>query len=98
MITKYLNKIYFLLGFILIFSSCTNDLNVLPKDDDEFLSHEFYAQPTAYKQALAGIYGNLALTGATGPESSNLSHQTLHRAYECPTQASKHNGAFDKAF
>ncbi|PCH50093.1 MAG: RagB/SusD family nutrient uptake outer membrane protein [Flavobacteriaceae bacterium] len=73
MITKYLNKIYFLLGFILIFSSCTNDLNVLPKDDDEFLSVDFYSQSTAYKHALAGVYGNLALTGTTGPESSNLS-------------------------
>jgi len=72
MITKYLNKIYFLLGFILIFSSCTNDLNVIPKDDDEFLSEDFYSNPGAYEQALAGVYGNLSLTG-NDPSSSNIS-------------------------
>jgi len=72
MITKYLNKIYFLLGFVLIFSACTNDLSVLPKDDDEFLSEDFYSNASAYQQALAGVYGNLSLTG-NDPGSSNIS-------------------------
>jgi hypothetical protein len=53
--------------------SCTDDLNVKPEDDDVFLSDKFFASsPTAYKQALAGIYGNLSLTGAYGNASSNL--------------------------
>ncbi|RYZ86506.1 MAG: RagB/SusD family nutrient uptake outer membrane protein, partial [Proteobacteria bacterium] len=48
--------------------SCTDDLNVEPKDDDIFLSEDFFASsPNSYKQAIAGIYGNLTLTGANGP-------------------------------
>ena len=72
MITKYLNKIYFLLGLILFFGACTDDLNVIPQDDDEFLSEDFYANAGAYEQALAGVYGNLSLTG-NDPGSSNIS-------------------------
>jgi hypothetical protein len=72
MITKYLNKIYFLLGLIFLFGSCTDDLNVIPKDDDEFLSDVFYSDAGAYQKALAGVYGNLSLTG-NGPGSSNIS-------------------------
>ena len=72
MITKYLNKIYFLLGLIFFFGACTDDLNVIPQDDDEFLSEEFYSNASAYEQALAGVYGNLSLTG-NDPGSSNIS-------------------------
>ncbi|WP_372792986.1 RagB/SusD family nutrient uptake outer membrane protein [Lutibacter sp.] len=72
MITKYLNKIYFLLGIIFFFSACTDDLNVLPTDDDEFLSEDFYNNAGSYEQALAGVYGNLSLTGTSGSGSSNI--------------------------
>ena len=72
MITKYLNKIYFLLGIIFFFSACTDDLNVIPTDDDEFLSEDFYSNAGAYEQALAGVYGNLSLTGTDGSGSSNI--------------------------
>lgn len=72
MITKYLNKIYFLLGIIFFFSACTDDLNVLPTDDDEFLSEDFYSNAGSYEQALAGVYGNLSLTGTSGSGSSNI--------------------------
>lgn len=64
--------LYFLVGALFIFSSCTDDLNVTPQDDDEFLSEEFYASPDSYKQALAGVYGNLSLTSTTGYDDSNL--------------------------
>lgn len=70
--TKYIYKFYFFFGLLFILSACTDDLNVTPKDDDEFLSEDFYAEPTSYKQALAGIYGNLSLTGTAGSGSSNL--------------------------
>lgn len=56
----------------MLLNSCTDDLNVVPKDDDEFLSEAFFAQPDAYKRALGGVYGNLSLTGANGPTSSFL--------------------------
>ncbi|WP_363288719.1 RagB/SusD family nutrient uptake outer membrane protein [Lutibacter sp.] len=72
MMTKYLNKIYFLLGLIFFFGACTDDLNVIPQDDDEFLSEDFYSNASAYEQALAGVYGNLSLTG-NDPGSSNIS-------------------------
>jgi hypothetical protein len=70
--TKNIYKFYFFFGLLFILSACTDDLNVTPKDDDEFLSEAFYAKPTSYKQALAGIYGNLSLTGTAGSGSSNL--------------------------
>ena len=70
--TKNIYKFYFFFGLLFILSACTDDLNVTPKDDDEFLSEAFYSKPTAYKQALAGIYGNLSLTGTGGSGSSNL--------------------------
>jgi len=69
--TKNIYKFYFLVGVLMLFSACT-DLDVIPQDDDEFLSEEFYASPDAYKQALAGIYGNLSLPGTQDATTSNL--------------------------
>ena len=63
---------FYLLGFLLVLSSCTSDLDVVPKDDDVFLSEQFFVQPGSYKSGLAGVYGNLSLTGAAGPASSFL--------------------------
>ena len=56
----------------MFFGACTDDLNVIPGDDDEFLSEEFFAEPSSYKNALAGVYGNLSLTSTTGFGDSNL--------------------------
>ncbi|CAM3934641.1 MULTISPECIES: RagB/SusD family nutrient uptake outer membrane protein [Flavobacterium] len=61
-----------LVGLLLLFSSCTDDLNVTPDDDDVLTAEEFYSQPGAYKQALAGVYGNLSLTGTGDAGSSFL--------------------------
>ena len=61
-----------LMGIFMFTSSCTNDLDVVPEDDDIFLSEDFFAQPDAYKRGIAGVYGNLSLTGVNGPESSFL--------------------------
>ena len=71
--TKNIFKLlFFFFGILIFFSACTNELDVTPKDDDEFLSEDFYSDKDSYKQALAGIYGNLSLTGTGGPTSSNL--------------------------
>ncbi|MBD3583120.1 RagB/SusD family nutrient uptake outer membrane protein [Flavobacterium selenitireducens] len=72
-----MKKIKFSLLFLVMtaftFQSCINDLEVEPLDDDTFLSEKFFASsPDSYKQGLAGIYGNLTLTGANGPGSSPL--------------------------
>ena len=61
-----------LLAGLAFFVSCTSDLDVTPGDDNLFTSEQFYSQPGAYKQALAGVYGNLALTGTGGAGSSFL--------------------------
>jgi starch-binding outer membrane protein, SusD/RagB family len=65
-------KIICIIGLATFLSSCTDDLNVSPKDDDIFLSEDFFASENAYKRGLAGIYGNLSLTGLNGAESSNI--------------------------
>ena len=61
-----------LLTVLVGLSSCTKDLDVLPKDPTVQTADAFYAQPGAYKQALAGVYGNLSLTGTQGAGSSSL--------------------------
>lgn len=65
-------NVYYFLGLFLVLNSCTSDLDVVPTDDDVFLSEQFFAQPGAYKSGLAGVYGNLALTGAGDAGSSFL--------------------------
>ncbi|NJB71953.1 hypothetical protein GGR42_002415 [Saonia flava] len=58
---------------ILFFIGCTGELDVLPEDPDTFLVEDFYTTPESYLQGLAGVYGNLSLTGAEGPDNSNIS-------------------------
>jgi starch-binding outer membrane protein, SusD/RagB family len=57
---------------LLLFASCESDLDVTSSDDNVFTTEAFYAQPGAYETALAGVYGNLSLTGVTGATSSFL--------------------------
>lgn len=63
-------KLFVFIGLIALFISCTNDMNVTPKDDDDFTSEAFYSNPDSYKQFLAKIYAGLAVTGQTGPDGS----------------------------
>ncbi len=65
-------QLFYFLSFLLVLNSCTDDLNVNPEDDDAFLSEDFFSQPNAYKSALAGVYGNLSLTGTGDAGSSFL--------------------------
>lgn len=60
-----------LLG-IFIFTACEDELNVVPVDNQDIIASEIFANEDAYKQVLAGIYGNLSLTGTDGAESSNI--------------------------
>ncbi len=69
--TKYFTYLL-LVAVVFFFGACTDDLNQGLLDDDSSTKEDFYANPESYKQALAGIYGNLSLTGTNGPESSNL--------------------------
>lgn len=65
-------NLFILLGLGFFLQSCVNDLEVEPEGETQLSVEEFYAQPGAYKQALAGVYGNLSLTGVNGAESSNI--------------------------
>jgi starch-binding outer membrane protein, SusD/RagB family len=69
---KFKFNLICVLGVTVLLSSCTKDLDVTPEDDDLFLSDQFFSTPQSYKQALAGVYGNLALTSNTGPGNSSL--------------------------
>ncbi len=57
---------------VVALSSCTKDLDITPKDDQDLLGEDFFATETAYKELLAGVYANLSLTGVDGPGSSNI--------------------------
>lgn len=65
-------KIKFLsiLSGLLFLGACTDDLDITPKDDNSFLTDDFFKTEAAYKQGLAGVYSNLSLTGTSGPGSS----------------------------
>lgn len=70
---KYIS--YFLLlimGVSMTLSSCTNDLNVTPGDDDEFLSEAFFQDPTSYKQVLAKLYAGLYVGGNDGDSKADI--------------------------
>lgn len=60
-------KLFVFIGMIVLFTSCLDEMNVFPKDDDDFSSEKFYADPSSYKQFMAKIYAGLAVTGQAGP-------------------------------
>ena len=56
----------FIFGLNMALTSCTSDLEVTPKDDDEFLSDSFFKDPSSYKQGLAKLYAGLYVGGNDG--------------------------------
>ena len=61
------------LSFLMVFTfSCTEDLNVVPEDDDTLLGEELFENESSYERVIAGVYANLALTGTEGAGSSNI--------------------------
>jgi len=60
------------MSMLLIVSSCTSDLDVVPEDDDELLADDFYSKPGAYRQALAGVYSNFSLPGTVDAVTSSI--------------------------
>jgi len=58
--------------FFVAFTSCTEDLDITPQDDQTLLGEEFFANENSYKELLAGVYANLSLTGINGPTTSNI--------------------------
>lgn len=65
---KTISKWMLFLALTLSLSSCFKDLDLSPKDDDNFTNEKFFASsPESYKQFIAKIYGGLAVTGQVGP-------------------------------
>ena len=61
-------KLLAIIGLIaILFTSCVDDLNVYPKDDDDFTSDQYYADPNSYIEFMAKIYAGLAVSGQAGP-------------------------------
>ncbi|MGL2965065.1 RagB/SusD family nutrient uptake outer membrane protein [Flavobacterium sp. XGLA_31] len=52
--------------------SCTNDMDVASTDPTVNSAEVLFSTPQGYKQALAGVYGNLSLTGTGDAGSSFL--------------------------
>ncbi len=63
------NIIYKILvfGLLVAFTSCVNDLDVVPIDPDSQTSATVYDDPNAYRQILAKIYAGFVVTGQQGP-------------------------------
>ncbi|HEY1195435.1 RagB/SusD family nutrient uptake outer membrane protein [Flavobacterium sp.] len=71
---KYISYFFlFILGISMTLTSCTDDLNVTPKDDDEFLSDTFFEDPASYKQVLAKLYAGLYVGGNDGDGQADIS-------------------------
>jgi starch-binding outer membrane protein, SusD/RagB family len=70
---KFKFNVMYLVGLFAMTISCTDDLDVVPEDDDIFLTDAYFANEANYKNGLAGVYANLSLTGLNGPGSSNIS-------------------------
>jgi hypothetical protein len=62
------------LSLLMLFTlfSCTDDLNITPNDDDTLLGEDLFENEAAYRQVIAGVYANLALTGTDGAGTSNI--------------------------
>ena len=66
--TKYKILITAVVAIIIMaFSSCTEDLEVQPLDDDATTAEMVYDSVSSYRQVLAKLYAGLALTGQQGP-------------------------------
>ncbi len=60
------------LSILFSLSSCLDDLNIAPKDDDQAISEAYFASnPGSYKQFLAKIYAGFVVTGQEGPSGQS---------------------------
>ncbi|WP_127845736.1 RagB/SusD family nutrient uptake outer membrane protein [Psychroflexus aestuariivivens] len=64
--------IIFPLLAIIFLTSCEDDLDTEVRDPNIVLDEEVFDGPESYKQALAGVYANLALSSLTDPGASNI--------------------------
>lgn len=53
-------------GLVFSLTSCFNDLDTIPIDEEISTSDEVYASPDAYRRVLGKVYSGLAVTGQDG--------------------------------
>ena len=58
--------------FAMALQGCEKDLDIEVNDPRILTPEELFSTPQGYLQALAGVYGNLSLTGKDGATSSSL--------------------------
>ncbi len=68
---KKINLIVSIFSLVTLLS-CTQDLDVISTDNTVKTPEALFSTPEGYKQALAGVYGNLSLTGTGDAGSSFL--------------------------
>ncbi len=71
-VTKFSYLFLLIVGINLTLISCTEELNVTPKDDDEFLAENFFKDPASYKQVLAKLYAGLYVGGNDGDGTADI--------------------------
>lgn len=57
----------FIAGLALMFTSCLEDLDTRPLDDNEITAADVFDDPAAYREFLAKLYAGLAVSGQQGP-------------------------------
>ena len=55
------------IGIVFLTSSCFNDLDTEPIDEDEVTSAKVYDDPSSYKRVLGKLYAGLSVSGQQGP-------------------------------
>lgn len=68
--TRYL--VSMLTGFALTFSSCMDDLDVMPLDETVVTSEVAYSDPDSYLKSLFKIYSAWSMSGQDGEESTDV--------------------------
>lgn len=56
----------------MMLTSCLDDLNTLPLNENDFTSEKAYGTPESYIQGLAKIYGGFCLVGQSGPGEAEI--------------------------
>lgn len=67
MMKNFKIKLLTIASFLLLFTSCTNELNTAPDNGNLKDAEVLFSDPAAYKQSLAKLYAGLATTGQSGP-------------------------------
>jgi len=62
-----------LLLLVMLFPSCTDDLNQVPESSVAIPGNEFFSTPESYKQNLAKLYAGFATSGQTAAGSPDIS-------------------------